>query len=147
MIKKHYRTDRYLEKTLNSIWSQYFPDIQKYNRVNICFGYRAKKRLGSIRRHNIDRQIGLYDTLILINGHFRDPEIPAYIIKATIAHELCHYAHGISSPLPQTSKFPHRGGRIDQEMELRGLSNLEKMENTWLSQNWYSYLDEQKALQ
>ena len=104
------------------------------------FGPRAKKRLGSIRKvfHTDGDE---YDTQILINGNFRDPKIPQYVIDATIAHELIHYSHGFSSPLPKLSKFPHRGDIVDKDMKKRGLLSLMEQEYKWLDKNWLDYLD------
>ena len=135
------RNNAYLDQKINQIWFQYFPDISIINKIHIKFGPIAKKRLGSIRKKNIDRKTGEFDTLILINGHFRDPLIPDYIIEATIAHELCHYAHGFSSPLPQLYQSPHRGGVIDKEMADRDLQPLADKEDRWLQSNWLNYLE------
>ena len=55
---------------------------------------------------------------------FRDPAIPEQIISATLVHELCHYAHGFSSPLPRKYSSPHAGGVILRRNEKRGLEAL-----------------------
>jgi len=134
------RTNSLLETLLDSIWQDYFSDVPRSNKVSIKFGKRAKRRLGSIRK--INNRIGSknFETEILINGYFRDKTIPQYVIEATIAHELSHYAHGFSSPLPKLSRFPHRGGMVDKELVNRGLKYLADIENSWLKNNWAKYL-------
>lgn len=133
------RTNAFLHQRLKSIWATYFSDMPMLNNVVIMFGPRAKKRLGSIRKvyHNDNDK---YDTQILINGHFKDPEIPQDVIDATIAHELVHYSHGFSSPLPKLSRFPHKGDVVDKDMEKRGLGDLMVSEYIWLDNNWIDYL-------
>lgn len=125
----------FLKMRIDYLWNEYFKDIPRSNQVDICFGRRAGKRLGSIRQ-----RLDHTDTLITINGHFCDKKIPDYVIDATIVHELCHYAHGFSSPLPQLSRFPHRGGMVNKELFKRGLGGLLKKETKWLNKNWSNYL-------
>lgn len=135
------RTNNFLEKLLTAIWADFFYDVPRLNQVIIKFGPRAKKRLGSIRRINLcDRG---FDTLILINGYFRNNEIPEYVISATIAHEICHYLHGFSSPLPKLSKYPHKGGLVEIELKHRNLSRLLEKEKKWLNKNWLNFIDSQ----
>ncbi len=128
------RDNTYLESRLEHIWANHFPDVKRINRVQIKFGRRCFKRLGTIRRANVTAKG--FDTLILLNGHFRSSLIPSYIIDATIAHELAHYAHGIASPLPRLHKYPHRGGIIDQELTMRGIQPIVETEAKWLTANW-----------
>lgn len=135
------RNNAYLRKKLDNLWQAHFPDVKKSNRVEIEFGRKAAKRLGSIRRCHYPGEKS-FDTLIYINGHFKDQQIPEYVIDATICHELAHYAHGFSSPLPKLSPFPHRGGVVDRELEKRGLGRLLRLETGWLQKNWLSYLDD-----
>jgi len=131
------RDNFFLKQRLDHLWKEHFSDVPKSNRVDIRFGRCAEKRLGSIRQ-----RIDHTDTLIMLNGHFRDKKIPNYIIDATIVHELCHYAYGFSSPLPQLSKFPHRGGVVKKELLKRGLGELLEKETSWLNKNWTKYLKE-----
>lgn len=140
------RSNRLLLERLSLIWEKYFPSVPVENRVLIGFGRKATRRLGSIRRINIEGK-KKFDTLILINGHFRDKTIPQYVLDATIAHELAHYAQGFSSPLPRLSRFPHRGGSVDKELENRGLEWLVEKELTWLNKNWDKYLEKKEARQ
>lgn len=129
------RDDTFLCDRLDFLWSKYFADVSKSNKVHIKFGRKAVKRLGSIRQ-----KIDETDTIIILNGHFKDKEIPRHIIDATIVHELCHYTHGFSSPLPQLSRFPHRGGLVDRELIRRGLSGLLEKEKKWLNRNWFKHI-------
>jgi len=129
------RDDTFLSDRLDFLWKKYFADVSKSNKVYIKFGRKAVKRLGSIRQ-----KINQTDTIIILNGHFRDQEIPGYVVDATIIHELCHYAHGFSSPLPQLSRFPHRGGLVDREFYKRGLCGLLQKETEWLNKNWFRYV-------
>lgn len=129
------RDDTFLSDRLEFLWKKYFADVSKSNKVHIKFGRKAVKRLGSIRQ-KMDKT----DTIIILNGHFKDRAVPDYVVDATIIHELCHYAHGFSSPLPQLSRFPHRGGMVDKEFHRRGLNDLLKMETEWLNKNWFKYI-------
>jgi hypothetical protein len=138
------RNDTYLERRLKRIWKKYFRDVPCLNKVEIKFGRRAQKRLGSIREIFYTRDNKKFDTLILINGHFKDPSVPDFIIDATIAHELCHYAQGFASPLPQLSSFPHRGGLVEEELVNRNLGELVLSETDWLNKNWTTFLTNKK---
>ena len=133
------RDNSILEKKLQNIWDEYFPDVPQRNDVQIRFGKKARKRLGSIREKYYANSPD-FDTLILINGHFKDHTIPEFVVEATIAHELCHYAHGFASPLPRLSRFPHRGGSVDREMVRRGIGDMVLREQEWLDANWMKYL-------
>ncbi len=137
------RSNKLLLQRLILIWEKYFPEVPIQNRVLIGFGRKAEKRLGSIRRINISGK--RFDTLIMINGYFKDRKIPQYVVDATIAHELAHYAQGFSSPLPRLSRFPHRGGMVDKELERRGLNWLVEKELAWLNQNWDRFLQKKEA--
>ena len=133
------RNNAYLRRKLDKLWQAHFPDVKKSNRVEIEFGRKAAKRLGSIRRCHYPGEES-FDTLIYINGHFKDQRIPEYVIDATICHELAHYAQGFSSPLPRLSRFPHRGGSVDKELEDRNLGWLVEKELDWLNKNWDKFL-------
>lgn len=131
------RNNTYLKLRLQEIWSKYFFDVKKSNPIEIKFGKKARKRLGSIRERKFNEGS---DTLIVINGHFKNPIIPECVIDATIAHELCHYVQGFGSSLPQLSKYPHRGGSVDIEMKKRGLGGTLEAEKRWLDHNWVHFL-------
>lgn len=83
---------------------------------------------------------GHFETEITINSHFKDAIIPEYVIDAVIGHELCHYVHGFSSPLPQLARHPHKGGIVNNEMSERGMGELEKKQKRWIKQHWVEYL-------
>lgn len=121
------RNDAWLLARLDYIWSAYFDDITQINPVFIKFGRFARLRFGSIRLDRRSRK-----TYILITGMFKDPNIPEEVVDHTIAHELCHYAHGFSSPHKRLHKFPHEGGIIKRELENRGLIHLFKAYRKWI---------------
>lgn len=142
------RDNIWLEEKLNKIWQTYFSDVPRENEVIIKFGCKARTRLGSIRsakskEYEIKKNINkpraprpAPNTLIMITGYFKDETVPEYIIDLTIAHELCHYAHGFSSPLPQLYKYPHQGGLVDKELEKRGLLRELQKQKKWLKLEW-----------
>ncbi|MFA5926975.1 MAG: hypothetical protein WCT32_01380 [Patescibacteria group bacterium] len=130
------RDDSYLQERLQIIWERHFPDVPRPNDVQIRFGRKAKKRLGSICSRGGNDLRNNFDTQILINGHFQSKKIPEYVIDATIAHELCHYTHGFSSPLPRRCLHPHKGGVVEKELERRGISHWADDEWKWLQNNW-----------
>lgn len=121
------RDDKWLLARLDDIWSRHFSDVAQINPVFIRFGRYAKLRFGSIR---LDRRTK--KTYIIISGMFKDLRFPQEIVDHTIAHELCHYAHGFSSPHKRLHKFPHEGGIIKNELEDRGLIHLYKAYRDWI---------------
>lgn len=125
------RDNKWLEKTLLFVWDKYFPDLSKKDNVKIKFGRSARTRLGSISKKTKDS-----DTLIRITSFFKDERVPQYVIEATVAHELCHYAHGFFSPMPKLFKYPHKGGLVDREMISRGMEEILKKQKVWLKDNW-----------
>jgi hypothetical protein len=126
------RDDAWLQGVLDKIWDNYFADVPQVNDVRINFGRRAKRRLGSISLDPADRKT----SLIIMNGIFRDPGIPEFVIEATIVHELTHYAHGFNSPLEQAQAHPHAGGVMRREFDERGLLELYQIQKRWLKDNW-----------
>jgi len=127
------RTDTWLRQQLLLIWENFFPEVKQKNSVEIKFGRRCRTRLGSIK---LDSK----KTVVTINGLFRNEAIPDYVITGTIAHELAHYAHGFSSPHPQSQKYPHQGGTVNKDLKKRGLENILKKQKKWLKQNWADYV-------
>lgn len=123
------RDDAWLLSRLDYLWSNYFSDVPQANPVFIHFGRFARLRFGSIK---LDRGSG--KTYITITGMFKNPKIPQEVVDHTIAHELCHYAHGFSSPHPQLHKYPHEGGVIRCEMEDRGLIGLYDAYRGWIKE-------------
>ncbi len=128
------RDNYWLKQKLDMIWGKYFSDVKKLNDIHIHFGRKAKRRLASIRQ--INRFNKNSDTEIKITGYYKNHEVPEYIIDVTIAHELCHYAHGFASPLPKFSKFPHRGDVVDNELRQRGLGKMLALQEEWLHNSW-----------
>ena len=139
------RDDKWLFQKLDEVWDRHFSDIPQNNDVAIKFGRRARQRLGSIKQETKSiRDISdkSRKTIIIINGLFKDSRVPEYVVTATIAHELCHYAHGFSSPLEQRHPHPHYGGIVTREIKTRGFAKELAMQKKWLKDEWPEYLKE-----
>jgi len=149
------RDNKYLENLLYEIWEEYFSDVPRKNFVVIKFGKYSRRQLGSIKRANgstriksiIQKYKDLLDvqdekgiSVITITRYFQNKEIPEYIIVSTIAHELCHYTHGFSSPLPKQFQYPHQGGIVSKEMDKRGLRDMRIATKRWLKKNWSQFI-------
>jgi hypothetical protein len=126
------RDELWLQALLDDVWDRYFADVPQDNIVRIEFGRRAKRQLGSIRLDRRDPTI----SIITMNGLFRDPVIPEFIVTATLVHELTHYAHGFNSPLARKHAHPHAGGVMRAEYAERGLESLYVRQKRWLKANW-----------
>lgn len=134
------RDDAWLLSRLNDIWEKHFLEVEQRNPVTIAFGRRAKYRFGSVQ---LKVRSGLFAfaqndkkqrTHITINGLFRKETIPQAVVDYTIAHELVHYVHGFSSPLPRKLKNPHKGGVVKNELIARGLGHLHTAYRAWLKE-------------
>lgn len=123
------RDDVWLLSRLDYLWSNYFSNVAQINPVFIRFGRYSKYRLGSIRLERTTKK-----SYITITGMFKDPNIPIEVVDHTIAHEMCHYTHGFSSPKPRLHKYPHHGGVIKKELEGRNLYHLTKAYDEWLKE-------------
>ena len=121
------RDDMWLLSRLDHLWSNYFSDVTQDNPIFIAFGRYSKFRLGSIK---FDRQNK--KSYITITSMFKDTSIPIEVVDHTIAHELCHYTHGFSSPKAQLHKYPHSGGVIQRELAERNLQHLSKAYREWV---------------
>ncbi len=110
------RDDKWLYQLLDDVWDQYFSDVAQDNIVRIMFGRKAKNRLGSIKMDPHDREV----SIITMNGLFRDTDVPEFVIKATLVHEMCHYAHGFNSPVERKYSHPHAGGVMRAEWNAAG---------------------------
>ena len=121
------RDNIWLLSRLDHIWTNYFADITQDNPIFINFGRYSKYRLGSIK---YDR--GTKNSYITITAMFKDPRVPVEVVDHTIAHELCHYTHGFSSPKKRTQKHPHSGGVIKKEMEARNCVHLYLAFKSWV---------------
>lgn len=126
-ISKTSRDDAWLISRLDYLWTNFFSDVAQVNPVYIHFGRYSKYRLGSIRLERVSKK-----TYITITGMFKDERIPTEVVDHTIAHEMCHYTHGFSSPKPRLHKYPHHGGVIKKELEARNLHKLVKSYDVWL---------------
>ena len=136
MFEGSYRDQEWLENLLADIWYRHFDDVDQANTVLIVWGRKAKRRLGSISLDPRDRNT----TIIRVNRIFQDLLVPEYIIRATIVHEMTHYAHGFGSPLEQKYHHPHSGGVIRREFAERGLVDLYLQQKRWLKANWLQIL-------
>lgn len=130
------RDDTWLHQLLDDTWDKYFGDVPQDNIVRIRFGRRAKTRLGSIALDRNEPDV----SIITLNGLFRDPNIPEFVVQATLVHELTHYAHGFNSPHDQRQLHPHAGGVMKQEFADRGALELHKQQKRWLKTNWRDYI-------
>ncbi len=126
------RDDLWLQQLLDETWDRYFSDVRQENIVRIEFGRRAKRQLGSIRFDRADPTV----SIITLNGLFRLPAIPDFVVKSTLIHELIHYAHGFNSPLAQKHVHPHAGGVIRAEYAERGLEDMYLAQKKWLKEHW-----------
>ncbi len=133
------RNNTWLKNRFNYIYQRYFSDIKIVNNIIIHFGRPTKTRLGSIKQTSRDKNS---NSIITINGHFRNPEIPSFVIDAVIAHEFMHYAHGFCSPHKQAYCNPHQGGVVDYDLKERGLADILKSEKIWIKKNWQTYINE-----
>lgn len=145
------RTNSYLREQLNILCSKNFPEVNPTKDVVISFGRRGRQRLGSIKRKTLvpGLQLGRvilrqaqYDktSIITITGYFRDEVVPDYVVISTIAHELVHYVHGFSSPMPQLYNHPHKGKVVQKELIKRGLGDMHYESEKWLRKEWRKYI-------
>lgn len=149
------RDRKFLENLMYELWENYFCDIPRKNLVIIKFGKYSKRQLGSIKLANSKTKIKsliqnkkkdflIQDdksiTVITITRYFQNEFVPEDVVRATIAHEMCHYAHGFSSPLKKQFNNPHQGKIIDKELKKRGLEQLQKDTDKWLKKYWVSVI-------
>ncbi len=124
---------------LEDIWNRYFSDVPRANQVDISYCRPWKRRLGQIRM-SLDSRT----SFIGLNSLLQLSQIPEYVLLATIAHELVHYAHGFGSPLPCLYPHPHAHHVVDRELERRGLGETLRLCNAWIDQHWFSYYEEMR---
>ncbi len=146
------RDDNWLADKMYDLWEDHFEDVPRVNKVLIKFSKKSKRQLGAIswlqnRTKKIDKMLEQAEqgddkrvSLINITAYFQDETIPEHVVLGTIAHEMCHYAHGFNSPLKQIYDHPHKGGVIRKEMTSRGLAGIYKSSRKWLKENWRNYL-------
>ena len=145
------RDNKYLENILYDLWDNHFCDVPRKNLVVIKFGKYSKRQLGSIklankytkikglmrkRKEELEVQDEKSVTVITVTRYFQNEIVPEFVIRATIAHELCHYTHGFQSPLEKRFDHPHRGNVIKKELAKRDLLDQEKETEKWLKENW-----------
>lgn len=75
-------------------------------------------------------------SIITINGHLQNPEIPEEIVDGVLAHEFVHFVHGFNSMREKRYHLPHYGGIINGELKERSLGDTLKFQKKWLKQNW-----------
>ncbi len=140
-----------LQNLLYELWEKHFDDVPRKNLVIVKFGKFSKQRLGSIKwvrelkgvksfykkfeqEHKVqdDKRI----TLITLTRYFTREEVPDFLVRTTLAHEITHYCHGFNSPLEKKYKFPHQGRIIEKELKRRGLGKEYDMSEKWLKENW-----------
>ncbi len=141
------RDHRWLTEQLQYLLSKYFADVAITNPIEIKFGREAKYRFGSIKlekRKNFKFKISNFQfpmkkeksaparSIITVTSMFRDEEIPEDVVWYTIAHELCHYAHGFSSTNKRLFRHPHHGGVVNKELARRGAEHLVRAFGVWL---------------
>jgi hypothetical protein len=137
-----YRDQEWLENLLADIWYRSFEDVPQDNDVVIRWGKRAKRRLGSI---SVDPR-DMTTSIIRVNRLFQDLDVPEFVVRATIFHEMTHYAHGFNSPLEQKQKHPHSGGVIRKEFAERGQVALYEKQRKWLDATWVGILKKHHML-
>lgn len=130
------RDERWLRERVKLLQEAYFSDVSKGLPIVTKFGLRAKYRFGSI-----EAKKGV--SFIKVNRLFAELQVPEYVVDATIAHELVHYAHGFGSGLPKLHENPHRGGVVDAELENRGLGELNEKAENWRKAHWESFYESQ----
>ena len=134
------RDQAWLQEQLEFLLSKYFANVLLTNPVEIRWGREAKYRFGSIRL--ITPKRGFLNlskkepekSIITVTSMFRDEQVPVGVVYYTIAHELCHYAHGFSSTNKRLFRHPHHGGVINRELTERGAEMLIPIFKRWLKE-------------
>ena len=148
------RDTNWLDSQLHHLLGTYFSDVKITNPLEIKFGREAKYRFGSIRliRHkgvkrskgvksrisNFEFRISNFGqkvpqkSIITITSLFAGELVPVDVVRYTISHELCHYAHGFSSQNRRMFKYPHHGGIVNKELKQRGAEDLIGAFKKWL---------------
>jgi hypothetical protein len=130
----HERDLRWLQTRLDQLLSVYFTDLPRGFPIDLRFGSRSQRRWGSI----VARQ---GRCIITMNRLFAHPDVPDYVVDATLAHELAHYVHGYGSGLPKKYAHPHRGGVVNKELASRGLADVETRACAWRDACWMPFYE------
>jgi hypothetical protein len=143
------RDNIWLANRLHDIWQSYFAEITDGNEIEVRFGRMSKTRLGSITireklkmSRRVERRLlkmlssNEVVSVITINGHLQNPEIPEELVDGILAHEFCHFIHGFNSMREKKYALPHSGGIIDKELKERGFGSILKFQKKWLKDNW-----------
>ncbi len=147
------RDDTWLGEQLQILLQKYFSSVPITNPIEIKWGREAKYRFGSIKlvsyrsikriksHKGIEGIKGLIrigetpkKSLITITAMFKDEAVPVGVVHYTIAHELCHYAHGFSSMNRRMFRHPHHGGVINRELRERNAQDLIPIFRKWLKE-------------
>lgn len=134
------RDNLWLKDKLNLLLKNFFSDVVITNPIEIKFGREAKFRFGSIKllKHKGLRLIlgksKPQKSIITITRMFVSEEVPVEVVEYTIAHELCHYAHGFSSGNKQLFRHPHHGGVVNAEIKKRGGEHLIAAYKHWIKE-------------
>lgn len=136
-INNNFRDNTWLRNRFQYIKERYFSDVEINNKIIIKFGRPTKTRMGSIKK---GRRQENFNSIITINGHFQNFQIPGYVVDAVLAHEFMHYAHGFCSPYKQAFCHPHKGGVVNEDLRERGLDDILKAEKIWLKKNWQKFI-------
>ena len=145
------RDNKYLENILWDLWDNNFCDVPRKNLVIIKFGKFSKRQLGSIKLANgrtkikslirkKEDELNVQDdksiTVVTVTRFFQKDVVPEFVVRATIAHELCHYTHGFQSPLEKKFDKPHQGNIINKELAKRDLLEEQTAADKWLKDYW-----------
>jgi hypothetical protein len=130
------RDNEWLQRRVESLQETYYADMRVGYPIVARFGTRARYRYGCI--YSRDQTCH-----ILLNRLFAHPDVPDYVLDATLVHELAHYAHGWGSGQPKLYTHPHRGGVVEAEMKKRGCYALEEQAGVWRKSCWQSFYVEQ----
>jgi hypothetical protein len=142
---ERFRTNQWLADYLQELYLDHYTDVPIPNKLVVKFGRKSRSRFGSIIAKT-EKSTGKLITYISINQLFRDPEVPDYVIGATLMHEFAHYAHGFHSPLPRKYTHPHRGGIVDKEIIKRGGEALLKDQEKWVKEVYRDFLKQRGML-
>ncbi|MCR4325169.1 MAG: hypothetical protein NUV69_05815 [Candidatus Curtissbacteria bacterium] len=141
------RDNEWLQEQLDFLLKNYFSDVKITNPIEIRFGREAKYRFGSIKlfkprgmRRILGKPKEPAKSVVTVTSMFAREDMPVDIVRYTIAHELCHYAHGFSSFNKRMFKHPHHGGVVNRELAQRGAEDLTVAFKKWLKEYRHAIL-------